>query len=333
MELQLKKAVLTGGSGPIGLALIRKLLKENIEILLLQRENSVRRIYLPDDERLHIKYCELDQLKNFMYEEQDFDVFFHLGWTNKGRAMRENLEEQNKNISYSCDAVELAHRLGCHSFIGAGSQAEYGRCMEALSAHTVCTPESAYGVAKLCAGHETRILCQRYGIRHIWTRILSGYGIYDNMDSVLISPILNSMKGKKLEFSKGEQIWDFIYLDDLANALYLIAKKGKPNAIYPIGSGEARPLKEYIEILCSKLGKLDEMELGKIPYSKTQVMHLEADIELLQEDTGWKPEVKFEDGIDEVIDFYKYWKAEWETKYQERLKEVTGNERMEIGKV
>ena len=325
MEHQVKKAVLTGGSGPVGLALIRKLLKENVEILLLQRENSVKRIYLPDDDRLHIKYCELSQLKDFKCEEQDYDVFFHLGWTNKGRVMRNNLEEQNKNISYSCDAVELARRLGCHSFIGAGSQAEYGRHTEILRTDTVCTPESAYGVAKLCAGHETRILCQRYGIRHIWTRILSGYGIYDNINSVLISAILDSMEGKKLEFSKGEQIWDFIYLDDLANALYLIAKRGRANAIYPIGSGDVRPLKEYIEIMCAKLGKLNDMELGKIPYSEAQVMHLEADIQPLQEDTGWKPEVKFEDGIERVIEFYKYWKVHWEKRYQERVKEVAGN--------
>ena len=100
-----------------------------------------------------------------------------------------------------------------------------------------------------------------------------------------------------------------------------MAKKGRDGAIYPIGSGKARPLKEYIEILCEKLGKTEDMELGKIPYSKSQIMHLEADISELQADTGWEPKVEFEDGIVRVIEFYKDWKHRWEKRYREWSRE------------
>lgn len=305
MDCKVKKVAMTGGSGPIGMALIQKLLKENVEILLFQRETSERKIHLPQDVRLRIVYRSLDQLKDYMPEERNYDVFYHLGWANTDAKLREKVEAQFENVIYACDAVRLAHKMGCHSFIGAGSQAEYGRHEEPLRDDTVSVPETAYGVMKLCACHATRILCQEYGIRHIWPRILSGYGFFDNMHSMLVSNILKALDGKELIFSKGEQVWDFLYMDDIANALYCIAKRGKDNAIYPIGSGNARPLKEYIEILCRKLGKLDEMELGKVPYSDKQIMHLEADISKLQEDTGWKPEVEFEDGIERVIKFYK----------------------------
>lgn len=317
MEYPVRKVVMTGGSGPIGLALIRKLLKENIEILLLQREKSAKRIFLPDDERLHIEYCTLKELKDYIPKENDYDVFFHLGWANTPRTMRDNIEAQSGNVAYSCAAVELAHKMGCHSFVGAGSQAEYGRHDTALGEDTICKPENAYGVMKLCAGHATRILCKKYGMRHVWTRILSGYGIHDNTESVLISTILKSMNGEKLEFSKGEQIWDFLYVDDIANALFLIAKKGRNEAIYPIGSGDTRTLKEYLTILCEKLGTLEMAEWGKIPYSEQQIMHLEADISSLQKDTGWVPEVTFEDGITQVIEFYKEWKIKWEKPVME----------------
>lgn len=305
MEYKLKKAVMTGGSGPVGRALIQKLLEENTEILLFQREDSERKFSLPEDDRLHIVYCSLEQLKDFVPQERDFDVFFHLGWTNTLRKLRESIEAQQDNVKYSCDAVRLAHEMGCHTFIGAGSQAEYGRREEPLRDDTLCTPENAYGIMKLCACYSTRILCGQYGIRHIWPRILSGYGKYDNENSMLISNILNALKGQEMAFSKAEQIWDFLYMDDIANALYLLAKKGKNNQIYPIGSGKARPLKDYIAVLCEKLGKSDEMVLGGIPYGKKQVMHLEADITRLKEDTGWEPEVEFEEGIERVIEFYK----------------------------
>lgn len=304
----MKKAVMTGGSGPIGLALIRKLLSENIEILLFQRKDSARCKYLPKNDLLHIEYYALEELREYVPEEKDYDVFFHLGWANTKREMRSKIKEQNKNISYSCDAVDLAHKLGCHTFIGVGSQAEYGRQDKPLADTMLCEPENAYGVMKLCACYTTRILCKRYNMRHIWTRVLSGYGTYDNVDSMLISNILNSLNGRPLKFSRGEQIWDFVYMDDIAEALYLIAEKGNTNEIYPIGSGEARPLKDYIEILCEKLGESMESGLGKIPYSEEQVMHLEADISKLKKDTGWMPKVSFEEGIERVIKFYREWK-------------------------
>lgn len=312
MEYPVRKVVMTGGSGPIGLALIRKLLKENIEILLLQREKSAKRMYLPSDERLHIEYCTLEELKDYIPKENDYDVFFHLGWANTMSELRDNIEEQSKNIFYSCAAVELAYKAGCHTFIGAGSQAEYGRHNTALKPDTLCTPENAYGIMKLSACHSTRNICRKYGIRHIWPRILSGYGEYDNIASVLIQPILDTMDGKSLKFSKGEQIWDFVHVDDIANAFLLMAQKGKDGAIYPIGSGSARPLKEYLTILCKKLGRLEEAGFGKIPYSSTQIMHLEADSTNLRQDTGWKPEIEFEEGIEQVIEFYKEWKPRWE---------------------
>lgn len=313
---------MTGGSGPIGLALIRKLLKENVEILLFQREKSLKKIYLPQDEHLHIEYCTIENLRNYVPKESDYDVFFHLAWINTDKEKRDSISDQVMNVSYACDAVELAKKMGCHSFVGAGSQAEYGRHNEALREDTLCVPENAYGVMKLAACHATRNMCRKKGIRHMWPRILSGYGLFDNIESLQATTILKSLEGKKLEFSAGEQIWDFVYLDDIANAMYLIAKKGRDGAVYPIGSGHARPLKEYISILCDKLGKLKQMELGKIPYSDSQIMHLEADISSLQEDTGWKPEMEFEDGIIKEIEFYKEWKIQWEDKFLKRCKEL-----------
>ena len=128
-----------------------------------------------------------------------------------------------------------------------------------------------------------------------------------------------------MEFSKGEQIWDFVHLDDIANALYFMAKKGRDGAIYSVGSGNARPLKEYLKVLCEKLGNFEKAEFGKIPYSDSQIMHLEADISELQRDTGWKPNIEFEKGIEEVIEFYKEWKKCWEKKYLELRKEVEGS--------
>lgn len=307
MGNKIKKAVMTGGSGGVGLALIKKLLSENVEILLFMRKNSTRFNRLPQDERLHVECYALDELNQYIPKEKDYDVFFHLGWANSIRVNRDDIGGQIENITYACNAVDLAHQLGCHTFVGVGSQAEYGRKNEPLRPDMLCEPETAYGSVKLCTCYTTRLLCKRYNMRHNWIRVLSGYGVYDNEESLLIANIVNSLAGRPLQFSKGEQIWDFVYMDDIAEALFLVAEKGHENAIYVVGSGEARPLKEYIKILCEKLGESIDSGLGKIPYSENQVMHLEADITELMEDTGWVPEISFEEGIERVIEFYKDW--------------------------
>lgn len=305
MDESVKKVVMTGGSGPIGLALIEKLMQEQAEIFLFQRDCTIRSKFVPEYPQLHVETYTLEKLRDYVPQEHDYDVFIHMGWANTGKTVRGDIEKQSKNVSYACDAVEIAHKFGCHTFIGVGSQAEYGRKSEPLRSDTLCEPETAYGIMKLAACYATRSVCQKYGMRHIWTRVLSGYGKYDNDGSVLIANIVNSIKKRPLAFSKGEQIWDFVYMDDIANALYLLAKRGKSNKIYPIGSGKARPLKEYIRIMCEKLGEDAKGALGTVPYGKNPIMHLEADISQLREDTGWSPQVEFEDGIQRVIEFHR----------------------------
>ena len=154
---EIKKVVMTGGSGPIGLALIQKLLEEHVEVFLFQREHSFRSAFVPEHEHLHIEHYTLEQLKDYEPEENDYDVFFHLGWANTGKTVRNNIEEQSKNVRYSSYAVEAAHKFGCHTFIGVGSQAEYGRKKEPLAGDMLCEPESAYGIMKLCSCYTTRL--------------------------------------------------------------------------------------------------------------------------------------------------------------------------------
>ena len=74
MEYPVKKVVMTGGTSGIGLALIRKLLDEGIEILMLRREITTRTMELPVDERLHVEYCSLEELASYQPRESDYDV-------------------------------------------------------------------------------------------------------------------------------------------------------------------------------------------------------------------------------------------------------------------
>lgn len=305
MDYPVKKVVMTGGSGPVGAAFLRKLLKEDVKILLFMRENSTRKDYVPKDERIQIVWSDLTAFKNYEPEETDYDVFFHFGWALTDKVSRHDMSVQLQNVRYACDAVTLAKKMGCHTFIGAGSQAEYGRHDEPLTVDTVCRPEISYGVAKLSANYSTRVMCEQLGIRHVWPRILSAYGVYDYHDLLVSSTIIKALKKERLEFTEAEQIWDFVYEDDLADALFAIAKYGKHGVCYPIGSGQAYPLREYIEIIKKQIDPELELYFGVIPYAEKQMMHLEADIKQLTKDTGWQPKISFEEGIAYTVQYFK----------------------------
>lgn len=302
----MKRVVITGPTGSIGIALINKLVNEGVKVIAVCRPGSKRIERIPNNELVSVVECGLEEISKLsdMIKEK-CDIFYHFAWDGTFGNSRNDMEMQNNNVKYALDAVRVAKELRCSKFIGAGSQAEYGRVEGTLTNTTPAFPENGYGIAKLCAGQMTRILCEQLGIEHIWTRILSIYGPYDGENTMIMSVIGKLLKGAKPSLTAGEQMWDYLYSKDVANAFYLIAQKGKSGSIYCLGGGKARPLREYVEILRDEIDKDLPLGIGDIPYGDKQVMHLCADIDNLVEDTGFKTQYSFEEGIKETIEWCK----------------------------
>ena len=112
-----------------------------------------------------------------------------------------------------------------------------------LNASTPAFPENGYGIAKLCTGQMTKVLCEQKGIRHIWTRILSIYGPFDGAKTMVMSTIVSLLKGGRPQCTAGEQMWDYLYSADAGYAMYLLGEKGVSGKTYCIGGGTARPLR------------------------------------------------------------------------------------------
>lgn len=298
----MKRIVITGPTGAVGMALINQCIENRIAVLAICHKGSKRVAQIPKNEFVHVIEADLDEYVNLNAQQDSYDIFFHLAWNGTFGAERDDMQLQAKNIQYTLDAVRLAERLGCHTFVGAGSQAEYGRVEGILSPDLPVHPENGYGMAKLCAGLMSRKLCKLLKMRHIWTRILSVYGPYDKKDTMIMSALEKMLHNQETYFTKGEQIWDYLYSEDAARALLLLAEKGMDQGTYCIGSGIGKPLAEYIQTMY----KLTKSELppglGKVPYAEQQVMHLQADISQLREDTGFLPEIDFEEGIKRLIE-------------------------------
>lgn len=298
------RAVVTGASSMIASALIRLLVSEGYEVFALVRPNSEKLDNIIKSGNVHIIEADISGMLSAKDKIGcDCDALFHFAWSGTGGTMRNNADIQQKNVQYTLDAVELAKALNCKTFVGAGSQAEYGRAEGKLTPDTPCNPENEYGKAKLLAGEKSCKLAKSYGIKHIWLRVLSVYGVGDNGFTITVSSLKKLLNGKTAEFTPAEQLWDFLYCDDAASAFYLSALNGKNGAVYILGSGEAKPLKEYIEIMQKYAG--GEIKLGALPYNEKQVMYLCADISSLTADTGFIPKISYEEGIKRTINWLK----------------------------
>ena len=302
----MKRAVITGPTGAVGVALIEELVRNDYFVYAIVRPGSRRIANIPKHKQVQVIACDLKELSSLPALIQErCELFFHLGWQGTTGAARDDMKLQLENIEYTLDAVDAAKALGCRRFIGAGSQAEYGRTEKRLNASVETFPENGYGIAKLCAGQMSRIRCSQEQMEHIWVRILSVYGPYDGKQSLVMSVIGKLLRGEDVALTKGEQFWDYIYAKDAARALLALAKAGKDQKTYCIGSGMAKPLREYIQEIQSRIPTNGKLLFGEIPYGANQVMHLCADISDLIEDTGFQANYSFEQGIAETIEWVK----------------------------
>ena len=306
----MKKIVISGATSYIALAIIREMALRDIDVVAIIRPKSTRRKYVEQISPLYVgaklTICEneLGELMdaNILKECVGADTFIHVGWSSDFENPRFNLNGQMKNVEFMVNAIELARKVGCERFLGLGSQAECGIQSNSITVFTQNNPITAYGRAKCEAYNYGKQLCERYGMIFLWVRILSVYGPWERQNTLIMSTIRSALMKKEVGFTRAEQIWDYLYVDDAARGIIAVVEKGTHGVKYPLGYGCGRVLKEYIEIIAKTIGNPSIVQgIGKIPYVESQPMYLVADISKLTADTDWKPKIDFEEGIFKTI--------------------------------
>ena len=296
----MRKIVVTGATGMIGATLVRYAVKKQIRVLCIVRKDTERLDNLPKSNLVGIKYCDMNNYLNF-YLDESYDVFFHFAWEKTSGDSRDDVDIQLENIKYTLDAVRLAKRLKCRKFIGAGSQAEYGLSLKPLGHDLPTNPESGYGVAKYSASKFSGLLCKQLELEFNWVRILSVFGLFDASHTLITYVVDELRAGRSPELTKCEQVWDYLYCDDAARAFLDIGDSGINGSVYTLGSGKYKKLSEYVEIIRDIISPNTELLFGRKEYYPHQPMYLCANISELSRDTGWIPQISFEDGIRKII--------------------------------
>lgn len=291
---------ITGATSMLGVATIKQCIQRNYPVLAFVRRNSANMGRLPKSPLVSVVECDLAEMSDFYANGLCADVFIHFGWGFTDKAGRNDCEKQLQNVQYTLDAVHLAKRLSCKKFVGAGSQAEYGTPNVTLTADKPVNPLIPYGVTKYAAGKLAAMECKKLSLVFNWVRILSVYGEHDNEGTLLKTLVHNAKHNIPMGLSGCGQVWDYLYEDDAGAAFVAVAEKGIDGKVYPLGSGVGRLLKEYVQEVIAAVNPEFQPNYGEYPYSPTQPMYLVADVSELKQDTGWKPNTAFKDGIKKI---------------------------------
>lgn len=289
------KAIVTGAAGFAGYSLTKELSERGYEVFAVVRPQSSHndRIYgLPNVHLIELDCADYDLISQSVKDK--CDIFFHLAWFGG----RYDIDEQNKNIIVLDNAIKSAAALGCKRIVCTGSQAEYGPQTELINEKTTPNPIDAYGAAKISAMHIGRQRAKEVGIEFIWGRIFSLYGLYEPIGRMLPAMLIKLNSGETMQLSSCEQYWDYLDVRDAAKALIAISEKGKDGEIYNIANGECRPLKEFVDIVMNITGNRGQVVFG---LKSNPFYSLNVDVSKIIRDTGWKPEIDFEDGIRDYL--------------------------------
>lgn len=304
-EVEMKTAIVTGASGFIGRNLITKLIKENVIIYALDKPEFAGKVSESDNVRFIPMSLDDTEALVEPLREVKADTLYHLAWSGVSTSNKNDYSMQLKNIEYTLNVMELAQQIGCGRVICPGSVSEYAYCGEPVNGNNKPTPGDMYAACKAATQIIAQLYAEQHGIDLIWLLIASVYGPGRDDANIITYSIKELLAGNKPSYTKLEQIWDYIYIDDLMNSIYLVGECGKPGSTYAIGSGQARPLSEYIMVIRDMIDPDLALGIGDMPYKTKRIDHSIVDISLLNEHTGFKPQVSFEEGIQRLIHYYK----------------------------
>ncbi len=304
-ERSMRKAIITGADGFVGSNTVAYFLSKGIEVLALDVNERPRR--LQETEGLQYLCCDVSNQEKLLetVRENVYDTMIHFAWKGSAGPEREDYGVQMQNALDTVACMEAAKKLGCIRFLCAGSIMEYE--VEA-AVHTQGSRMGMayiYGMGKHVAHCMCKSVSAQIGIDLLWPMITNAYGVGERSPRFINNTLRKIIYGEPLQFTAATQNYDFIYVTDVAKAFYLIAERGKPFCEYMIGSGEAKPLREFILEMQGTLAPDMVPIFGDVPFTGTNMPLATFDVSALREDCGFCPEVSFAEGVRRTMDWMR----------------------------
>ena len=342
----MKKVIVTGGAGFIGSALIRYLVGQglaevcNLDALTyagnLESLKEVEGSPLYHFAKLDI--CDREGVSKLFAEFQP-DAMMHLAAeSHVDRSIDDPLCFVRTNVLGTANLLQCAleywrqlpaERQSAFRFQHISTDEVYGSLGKEgfFKETTPYDPKSPYSASKASSDHMVRAWGHTFGMPVLLSNCSNNYGPYHFPEKLIPLVILNALDGKPLPiYGKGDNIRDWLYVEDHARALWLIQSKGVPGETYNIGGHNERTNLQVVETVCRILDELRPKQQGsyvdQITFVKDRPGHDQRyaiDAEKLITQLGWRPQENFDTGIRRTVQWYLdnawWWQPIREKKY------------------
>lgn len=329
------KLLITGGAGFIGSEFVRQAVKKGFDTVVIDKLT-----YAGDLERLKevedkIKFYKADitnkEFIEFIFKKEKPDIVVH--WAAESHVDRSILDPTpfiETNIKGTQILLDVARDTGIQKFINIATDEVYGE-LETEEGQfyedTPLNPNSPYSVSKASADMLGRAYYRTYGVPVITVRPSNNYGYWQYPEKLIPVVILKALNNEPIPvYGRGENIREWLFVSDCADAVFEIIQKGKIGEIYNVGSGEER---KNIDVVKSILNILKKPE-SLITFVKDRPGHdfrYSLNTDKIEKEIGWKAKIKFEEGIEKTVKWYleniswverklKYLKDYWEKVYR-----------------
>ena len=311
------RILITGAASFLGRHLVEYFLSKEEEVLALVRENA-----RGADELLgykannKFKLIVLD-MKDIERLDTDFDVCIHLAWGGIGKEGRMDENIQRENINAAIKLMKVCKDRGAKRFLFAGSQAEYGQTLSDIEAKygkdfdinaipkqsedAPTNPKSEYGKAKLELKSKLKNLGDSLGIEYVHMRIFSVFGSGDHETSLISTCIRDFKENKDVHIGECIQSWNYIYIKDLCEAVYLLSKKDlQGEFVFNVAGENNRILMDYVKDIKRLLNSSGDIVVEKKEAASEGLPFLNPSIERLSR-IGFVESYGFEKGIKDCI--------------------------------
>jgi UDP-glucose 4-epimerase len=300
------RVLVTGASGHIGSFAARHLLRDGHHVLAGVRASSD--LWRLADIAGDVQLVPLD-LATLTHDPDTIarvrpDVVVHAAWSGVAATGRDDPAHLARNVGGTLELVRQAGEAGVGSFVGLGSQAEYGPYDEPLREDLVPRPTSLYGRAKLCTADLTRGMSDAYAMRWVWLRLTAAYGPMDDRAHLLPSVIQELLAARRPAISHGTQQWDYLYVEDVAEAIRAVVVTDAARGILNLSADDAWSVRALVEEVRDLIDPQLQVGFGERDGSTASVR---SNATRLRDLTGWAPRVALPDGLRATV--------EWEREY------------------
>ena len=292
--------LVVGGTGFIGYHLAKNSLKKGWQVTSISSRLPRKKRYLPK-----VKYiiCDITNKKSLKKNiRKTFNYVVNLG----GYVDHSNKKKTFESHYVGCkNLTEIFLQKVPMAFVQMGSSAEYGNVKSPQKENAKCSPKSVYGKAKLLSSIYLIDLFKKQKFPSVILRLYNTYGARQDLNRFIPIVISGCIKNKKFPCSIGNQLRDFLHIDDAVDAiLKSLTNKNAKGQIINIGSGKPRIIKNIIEYI-KKIVKGGYPLFGKVKLRKDEILKVYPDINKAKNKINWKPKISFKKGLKITINSFR----------------------------